>query len=878
MQFKVLQLYRQPILQFRSSKIRFSASDPSGRKFSFKLPGGQFLTDKFNLKDIDLGVVQGGLHALLSKTHNFLNDLNSPLVKTGKPLPEKDSDRNEDEDLLVTEYTIQSKTPNGKLSLAAVISIERFSRMNGLSAKKMQKIFQAMVPSPMHNDARNWVEFCCFRFLSRDNSDIHIRLKDPVFQKLIFITMIAWENPYEENHNTNSQDKASERDSLKKIMSEIVGEEAFVRIAPAVSGVADRPTAHNLFKSLARDGRGISLSTWSSYVQELLQVHESNKSLKIPETPHLHSEQVLCTSSRRLELVLLWDDKMAWPGKLTLTDRALYFESVNVFGKKSCRRLDIAGHGSKAEKKRNGPLESEVLDSAVTVSSVVESKAWVLEFIDVGGEMRRDIWHAYISEVIALHNFIREYGPEEDDPLVPHVYGAHKGNGRANFNATSSINRLKTVQSVGKLLDDPCKLVQFSYLQSSPYGDVVFQALALSCWGGPFTSKSVKGSKSVKQGGQEMAAAEESFAHVYDLDGSAYLKQWMQSPSWASRDSLSFWRNISTRGVVLSKHLVVADTSILEKAARICRYRCEAVEQTQATIDSAKLEGIPSNIDLFKELVLPFSIAVLNFEKLRRWEKPVLTLSFLGFAYTAILRNLLRFVFPATLITVGVMMLSLKGLKERGLLRKSLETVILHDQAPSNTIQKIIAIKKAMRDTENFLQNLNVSLLKMRTIILSGQPQITTEVALVLLSTGIILLTVPLKYVLSCILFDLFTRELGFRREMAAKFTKLLKERWDTIHAAPVITVPFERLRVSIHSFTAILITAKSITGTLAPYGFSTAVLDSQICWTAVPQVSITTSCFAIPFTAKRSNHHRQVESSNKANIIVVWLTQESVT
>lgn len=51
----------------------------------------------------------------------------------------------------------------------------------------------------------------------------------------------------------------------------LVGEEAFVRIAPAVSGVADRPTAHNLFKALAGDERGISLSLWCTYVNELLK-------------------------------------------------------------------------------------------------------------------------------------------------------------------------------------------------------------------------------------------------------------------------------------------------------------------------------------------------------------------------------------------------------------------------------------------------------------------------------------------------------------------------------------------------------------------------------------------------------------------------------
>lgn len=50
-----------------------------------------------------------------------------------------------------------------------------------------------------------------------------------------------------------------------------MGEEAFSRITPAISGVADRPTVHNLFKALAGDERGISLRVWLTYIDELLK-------------------------------------------------------------------------------------------------------------------------------------------------------------------------------------------------------------------------------------------------------------------------------------------------------------------------------------------------------------------------------------------------------------------------------------------------------------------------------------------------------------------------------------------------------------------------------------------------------------------------------
>ncbi|CAK9151180.1 unnamed protein product [Ilex paraguariensis] len=137
-------------------------------------------------------------------------------------------------------------------------------------------------------------------------------------------------------------------------------------------------------------------------------------------------------------------------------------------------------------------------------------------------------------------------------------------------------------------------------------------------------------------------------------------------------------------------------------------------------------------------------------------------------------------------------MLLLKGLKEQGRLGRFFGKVTIHDQPPSNTIQKIIAVKEAMREVEKYLQNLNVSLLKIRSIVLAGQPQISTEVAQVLLLSSVILLIIPFKYISAFLVFDLFTRELKFRRQMVLRFMSFLKERWDTVPAAPVMVLPFE--------------------------------------------------------------------------------------
>ncbi|TQD79077.1 hypothetical protein C1H46_035355 [Malus baccata] len=114
---------------------------------------------------------------------SFINEVASPLTRTGqtkKPVTRDALETQDMEDIFMAEQTINSRTPNGILSLAAVVSIEQFSRMNGLTGKKMQNIFKALVSESTYNDARNLVEYCCFRFLSRDNSDIHPSLKGKI--------------------------------------------------------------------------------------------------------------------------------------------------------------------------------------------------------------------------------------------------------------------------------------------------------------------------------------------------------------------------------------------------------------------------------------------------------------------------------------------------------------------------------------------------------------------------------------------------------------------------------------------------------------------------------------------------------------------------
>lgn len=77
------------------------------------------------------GSVQDALNIWVSKTTNFLNEVASPLVKNvhdKNPTMGNTYELSEMEEFFMMDQTIDDRTPGGNLSLAAIVSIEQFSR------------------------------------------------------------------------------------------------------------------------------------------------------------------------------------------------------------------------------------------------------------------------------------------------------------------------------------------------------------------------------------------------------------------------------------------------------------------------------------------------------------------------------------------------------------------------------------------------------------------------------------------------------------------------------------------------------------------------------------------------------------------------------
>ncbi|XP_020588576.1 uncharacterized protein LOC110030279 [Phalaenopsis equestris] len=87
---------------------------------------------RWKFADIDPGAVQQRVSSWLFKAQTLFSDVAVPLVKPGLKLKLDIDGESQEMDLemfLSMEITVDRRTPNGYLSLAAAVSIEQFGRM-----------------------------------------------------------------------------------------------------------------------------------------------------------------------------------------------------------------------------------------------------------------------------------------------------------------------------------------------------------------------------------------------------------------------------------------------------------------------------------------------------------------------------------------------------------------------------------------------------------------------------------------------------------------------------------------------------------------------------------------------------------------------------
>lgn len=539
-------------------------------------------------------------------------------------------------------------------------------------------------------------------------------------------------------------------------METTVGPDAFARLAPAIPTVADAITVHSQFEALtASTGGRLPFPIYDKYVAEL---DKSIKSIKNQVTPALLKALQLGKNETLIDIdgtattqpVLQHVGVSTWPGRLTLTDHAFYFEATGVVSYDKPKKFDLSADLKQTVKPDlTGPWGARLFDKAVVYKSAATVDPVVLEFPELTGRTRRDYWLAIIREVISVHQFI----------ITHQLEGV--GRSEALAKAVLGVARLRATKETFHVLPPrPESLLTYSLGAEMPGGDLILAELA----------NSLRNST-----GQ---ANDESATRLYGISAAAVV---------------ATFRPGTPRGADKCKEpplpigeILIGETTPLEKAILQSRDNSKRVLLAQATIEGVKVEGIGTNAAVMKELLIPVTAFVTWLQALYLWEDPVKSLTFCFVGCYIIFKGWLPYMLPLSLVLMALYMASMRNMRN-GAAIKEIEVLTPPNQ---NTVEQLLALQQALSQLEGLIQAGNICLLKTRALFLSALPEATDQIIYILLGVAAALLILPTRWLILITFVNVFTSEMPARSESTRRITRRINEWW---YGIPVVPVRFLR-------------------------------------------------------------------------------------
>ncbi|XP_028800162.1 uncharacterized protein LOC114755447 isoform X3 [Neltuma alba] len=557
--------------------------------------------------------------------------------------------------------------------------------------------------------------------------------------------MLGWETP-----------AAASQPLLNKVDENVsVGSEAFCRIAPAVPIIANIITRENLFAVLSSaTGGRLQFSTYDKYLNGLeraiRKMKNNSESSLLSAIRSSRDEKILevdgtVTTQPVLEHVGI----STWPGRLILTDHALYFEAHRVVSYDKPKRYDLSDDLKQVVKPElTGPWGTRLFDKAVFYNSESLPEPVVIEFPELKGHARRDYWLAIIREILCVHKFIKKYdikGISRDEALWKAVLG---------------ILRLQAILDIGSPTSVQHEtLLMFNLCDQLPGGDLILETIASML-------------NSRESGDSDHSKAESGMHSVSALEMVSNLGFVFGSSSNSSNESRLSVGEIS-----------VGEMTPLERAVQESKDDYKKVVSARATVDGVKVEGVDTNLAVMKELLFPINDLWKSLHSLACWNDPWKSLGFcLIFSYI-IYRGWIGYAVAVVLLFISAFLLITRSFNQG----RPVDEVKVIAPPPMNTMEQLLAVQNAITQAEQIIQDGNIILLKLRGLLLSIFPQATEKFAFALVSAALVLAVLPGKYIVLLVFLEIFTRNSPPRKANTERCARRLREWWFSIPAAPVV-------------------------------------------------------------------------------------------
>ncbi|CAI0384004.1 unnamed protein product [Linum tenue] len=659
------------------------------------------------------------------------------------------------------------------LSSTANVVVHRCAKTVGTNVEILVAEFEAEAWKEETGEySKKLVEFCCSKALRQDCQYIEEKIVDGSFSRFTFDMMLAWETPTSQQEQSNEENAGKSLEDRKKIPTKVtgetdeiplfysdimpllvddepsVGEDAVVWMGTLVPLVVDFVNGRFTFESLtAATAHRLFYPAYDKFLKEIDQSIKNLQKQVKPKGVELADDEFILhvdgtASSQR---VVRHIGGTSWPGRLTLTNYALYFEASGVVTYEDAIKIDLssdAKHSIKAT--ATGPWGAPVFDRAIIYESPELSEGIVLEFPEMTSSTRRDHWLALVKEIILMHQFLSRYNVK----CEIQAWEIHS-------RTVLGIVRLHAARELLRISPpDPTKFLIFALYDELPKGDYVLDQLAASI-------------ETVNSG--------------HPCSASSILRNINVSQLLASSGEVKLEKKESGRVGGEEDEII---RSSLDSAVHQVREEAKAVDIAKATTEGLKEEGIGESAQVLMELTKPVRDLLPWFVEIVSWERPSTTLIVFITTIAIIYKEWVGKAVAAFLLRITWRILQAR----RGRADSDDEIVVHTGGEQKSTTESIVAAQFGLRTVHEIMQAANIAILKIWSLMSAKAPKQHSDRAMMVMgSLALILAVIPLKYILmgGVVYYGIVTSKLGKYMEND-QGNRRLKEWWDSI---PVVGV-----------------------------------------------------------------------------------------
>ncbi|OIT38642.1 PREDICTED: uncharacterized protein LOC109239154 [Nicotiana attenuata] len=672
------------------------------------------------------------------------------------------------------------------LSSIANDVLQRCALKLDTSVDELVHEFEAGWEPKMEGYSRKLVEFCCSKALTNICSKLEETLVDGSFSRITFDMMLAWETPSsadEERHTECVAKEKEERkvtckmpqeqDDIPLFYSDVmpllvdnepsVGEDAFLWLGTLVHLVADIVNGRFTFETLtAATENRLHFPAYDLFLKEIekcvkhLQKQTTPTGMEMADDEFILHVEGTATSQRVVRHI----GGTSWPGRLTLTNYALYFEASGVLSYKDAIKLDLSKDTEQSVKPAaTGPWGAPLFDKAIVYESSELQEGVVFEFPEMTSSTRRDHWLSLVKEIMLLHRFLQKF--KVDSPLESWEMHARTILGVIRLHAAREMLRISPPV--------PKNFLIFDLLDELPKGDYVLKELAESLkkvdTGHPCSASLILRSLNVAQ----LFVPSVEVKEINDNVRSKEINDNIRS------------KEINDN---ITSPVQVDNVSSLESAIEQSREEAKEIELAKATVEELKEEGIGDSVQVLMGLLKPLKKLVPYVQEAFTWERPLYSSILVTTTMVVIYKEWVGKAIAGLLLGIVATMVWAR----RRRIPDKVHRIVVYTGSDQTTMESIVSAQQGLRSVYDLIQTMNIVILKIWSILVSKAPKHADMVMVALIVAAVILAVVPFKFILMALVSYGFVAasKTGKSIKQNEKGNRRLQEWWDSIPVVPV--------------------------------------------------------------------------------------------